>query len=63
MSGANRDGALGMKDIKEAGGLTIVQDPEECQVKTMTAAAINVTKIDKVLKIDEIIQFLAQIKS
>jgi two-component system chemotaxis response regulator CheB len=62
LSGANRDGAAGMKDIKEAGGLTIVQDPEECQVKTMTAAAVSATKIDRVLKIEEIIRFLGQMK-
>ncbi len=62
LSGANRDGALGMKAVKEAGGLTIVQDPEECQVRTMTAAALEVTEIDKVMKIDEIIKFLINLQ-
>ena len=44
--------------VKENGGLTIVQDPEECQVRTMTSAAISATNVDHVLKVDEIINFL-----
>jgi len=62
LSGANKDGAYGLSQIKENGGLTIVQDPEECQVKTMTAAAINATNVDHVLKIDEIIRLLLKFK-
>lgn len=62
LSGANKDGAYGMQEIKRYGGLTIVQDPEECQVKTMTSAAINATEIDKILTSDEIIKFLIDLK-
>jgi len=62
LSGANKDGAAGMKAIKDAGGLTIVQDPEECQVKTMTAAALQLTEIDKVMKTTEIVNFLKNLK-
>jgi len=40
------------------GGLTVVQDPKECQVKTMTTAAMDITNVDKVLSTDEIIRFL-----
>ncbi|MDF1546750.1 MAG: chemotaxis protein CheB [Bacteroidales bacterium] len=58
LSGANKDGAYGMKQVKENGGLTIVQDPDECQVRTMTSAAISATKIDHVFKVEEIITFL-----
>lgn len=57
LSGANRDGALGMKHIKDRGGLTIVQEPSECMIETMPKAALAVTSIDHVLKIDEIIGF------
>jgi two-component system, chemotaxis family, protein-glutamate methylesterase/glutaminase len=57
LSGANRDGALGMKQIKERGGLTIVQEPSECMIETMPKAALAVTAIDHVLKVDEIIEF------
>jgi two-component system, chemotaxis family, protein-glutamate methylesterase/glutaminase len=58
LSGANRDGALGMKYIHERGGLTIVQEPTECMIDTMPKAALAVTKIDHVMKIDQIVEFL-----
>ena len=58
LSGANRDGAWGMKRLKERNGYTLVQDPAECTINTMTTAAINITNIDQVLTTDEIIRFL-----
>jgi len=61
LSGANRDGALGMKKIADLGGLTIVQDPDECEVRTMTQGTLDVTKVDHVMKTDQIIQFLKSI--
>lgn len=61
LSGANKDGALGMKVIKDMGGLTVVQDPNECMIKTMPESALSATKIDYVLKIDEIIEFLNEL--
>jgi len=61
LSGANKDGALGMKRIKDRGGITIVQDPAECMIDTMPRAAMNLTTIDHVLKIDQIIQFLVEL--
>src|SRR5690606_38379069 len=51
LSGANRDGALGMKKIKDRGGLTIVQDPADCMIDTMPSAALQLTQIDHTLKI------------
>jgi two-component system, chemotaxis family, protein-glutamate methylesterase/glutaminase len=61
LSGANRDGANGMKRIKDKGGITIVQDPEECLIDTMPSAALKVTEIDHILKIEQIIEFLTQL--
>jgi two-component system chemotaxis response regulator CheB len=58
LSGANRDGALGMKHIKDRGGLTIVQEPSECMIDTMPKSAMAITTIDHVMKVDEIINFL-----
>ncbi|MFN0048967.1 MAG: chemotaxis protein CheB [Cytophagales bacterium] len=58
LSGANKDGALGMKKLKERGGFAIVQDPKECTIDTMTVAVLNITKVDLILKTDEIIKFL-----
>ncbi len=61
LSGANRDGAVGMKKIKDYGGLTIVQDPKECMIDTMPNAALELAKIDHVLKVDQIIDFLNEL--
>ena len=58
LSGANKDGAQGMKMVKERGGLTIIQDPKECVIDTMPTSAKNVTEIDYILSTDEIIDFL-----
>jgi two-component system, chemotaxis family, protein-glutamate methylesterase/glutaminase len=58
LSGANKDGAAGIKKIKEAGGLTIVQDPDECQVRTMTSAALAATNIDHIFTTRKIIDFI-----
>jgi two-component system, chemotaxis family, protein-glutamate methylesterase/glutaminase len=58
LSGANKDGALGMKKLVDRGGFAIVQDPKECTIDTMTTAVLNITKVDMVLKTDEIIKFL-----
>lgn len=58
LSGANKDGAYGMRKIKEAGGLTIVQDPAECKIDTMPRAAMAATDIDHVYSVDRIISFL-----
>lgn len=61
LSGANRDGAWGMKKIKDHGGLTITQDPQECMIDTMPTAAAELTEIDHVLNIDQIITFLTEL--
>jgi two-component system, chemotaxis family, protein-glutamate methylesterase/glutaminase len=61
LSGANRDGAAGMKSISEKGGLTLVQDPSECMIDTMPKAALAVTKIDHVLKVDQIVEFFKEL--
>lgn len=61
LSGANKDGALGLKKLKDLGGLAIVQDPQECEVKTMTESALNVTPVDHVFKTEQIIRFLQKL--
>lgn len=61
LSGANKDGALGMKRIKDRKGLTIIQDPEECMIDTMPTAAKNITEIDYTLKVQEIVEFLKEL--
>ena len=62
LSGANKDGAMGLKSVKDNGGLTIVQDPNECQVPTMTLASMNATNVDHVYNTTRIIDFLLSLK-
>ena len=61
LSGANSDGAVGLQKVKENHGLTIVQDPKECQVRTMTEAAMKLTQVDHVFTSDQIITFLLKL--
>lgn len=49
LTGANMDGAEGMAAIHAAGGLTVVQRPEEAEVDTMPRAAIARATPDRVL--------------
>lgn len=57
LSGANKDGAWGMKKIKDRGGFTIVQDPADCMIDTMPHAALKLTPIDMILKVEGLIKF------
>ncbi|MGP1460243.1 MAG: chemotaxis protein CheB [Bacteroides sp.] len=58
LSGANRDGAMGLARLKRMGGTAIVQDPAECEVRTMTEASLQLTSVDAVLSTEGIIQYL-----
>ena len=53
LSGMDSDGAIGIKRIKERGGLTIAQDPEEAQHSGMPRAAIATGMVDWVLPVAE----------
>ena len=60
VTGANRDGALGMKAVRESGGATIVQSPQECFIDTMPRAAMAMTAIDHVLDTKNIRNWLSE---
>ena len=62
LSGANKDGAYGLKKVADLGGLTIVQDPADCEVRTMTEAALQLTKANHVLSSDKITNFLSKLR-
>ena len=53
LSGADGDGAIGIKRIKERGGLTIAQDPDEAEHAGMPRAAIATGMVDWVLPVAE----------
>ncbi|HKE48049.1 MAG TPA: chemotaxis protein CheB [Rhodanobacteraceae bacterium] len=54
LSGLDSDGAIGIKRIKERGGLTIAQDPAESEHSGMPRAAIATGMIDWVLPVRDI---------
>ncbi len=58
LSGANEDGAEGLKIIKEKGGHTIIQDPLDAAVNYMPRQAGLRSKIDEVLNTEGIIHYL-----
>lgn len=63
LTGASNDGAEGLKAIKEAGGLTVVQDPEEAEYSVMPGSALALTEVDRVLSIHRIGIFLRELNS
>ncbi len=53
LSGSGTDGTLGLRAIKEAGGLVIAQQPESAQYDSMPRSAIVTGLVDYVLPPDE----------
>jgi two-component system chemotaxis response regulator CheB len=60
LSGSGRDGATGIRAIKEAGGATIAQKPDEAEFPPMPAAAIETGCIDFVVPLEKIGQKLME---
>ena len=54
LTGMGKDGAVGMKEIAEVGGRTIVQDRSTATVYGMPGAVLELIKVDKVAPVDEI---------
>jgi two-component system CheB/CheR fusion protein len=53
LSGTGTDGTLGIKEVKEAGGLTIVQDPETAEYDGMPRNAMNTRLIDFCIQVEK----------
>jgi two-component system, chemotaxis family, CheB/CheR fusion protein len=54
LTGAGSDGAVGIKAVKEAGGIILVQDPNEAEYASMPRSAIATGLADFVLPLREI---------
>ena len=61
LTGSSSDGSLGLKKIKEYGGLTIAQDPKTAESGYMPASAIAVVPMDHILSLMNIIKLLIKI--
>ncbi|MBV8376247.1 MAG: histidine kinase, partial [Verrucomicrobia bacterium] len=63
LSGADGDGTIGIKRIKERGGLTIAQDPEEAEHDGMPQSAIGTGMVDWVLRAAKMPQNLLEYRA
>lgn len=61
LTGANEDGADGIRRIKMAGGYAMAQDPRTAIAPTMPAAAIATGCVDQILRIGEIVPHLLHV--
>jgi two-component system chemotaxis response regulator CheB len=61
LTGANADGAYGLRRVKRRGGVTIVQDPDSAEKRAMPEAAIATGAADHVVPLDAIAPKLAEL--
>ena len=62
LTGANHDGAQGLKDIHDKKGYTIVQDPSTSVVPTMPKSALKLFTPNKILSPSDITNFLNKLQ-
>jgi two-component system, chemotaxis family, protein-glutamate methylesterase/glutaminase len=58
LTGGNEDGAAGLQAVHQAGGVTVVQQPDTAQVPLMVVSALQRGPADFVLSLPEIAQLL-----
>jgi two-component system chemotaxis response regulator CheB len=63
LSGQLDDGAAGLAAIKMAGGMAIVQDPEEATAPEMPTMAIQYNQVDCVLPVAKIAELISSLSS
>jgi two-component system chemotaxis response regulator CheB len=59
LTGANEDGAAGLRRISDRGGFAIVQDPESAESRMMPEAARKAVPRARVMTLDGIAEFLS----
>lgn len=62
LSGALDDGTVGLWTIKHFGGTTVVQDPEEAEVRGMPESALREVEVDHCVTISAMVEVLASWK-
>jgi len=60
LTGAGSDGSTGLLNIKNNGGLVIVQDPDDCEMDSMPLSALQLLKADYVEPLNMIASLLAK---
>lgn len=62
MTGMGDDGAQGMKEMHEAGALTIAQDESSCVVYGMPKEAVKLGAVDHIVTLDAIPKLIMSLK-
>ena len=61
LSGSGADGSVGLSRIKEQGGVTLAQTPEDAEYESMPSSAIETGMVDIVLPVAEMPQRLVKL--
>jgi two-component system, chemotaxis family, protein-glutamate methylesterase/glutaminase len=61
LTGANSDGAEGLRRISDRGGMALVQDPDTAESAIMPTAAVNAVPRARVMPLTEIVSFVSQL--
>lgn len=60
LTGSNNDGTKGIKQIKELGGMAIIQDPATAESAFMPESAMEAIEPDYILPLEEIVELLVK---
>ena len=63
LTGANNDGASGLRRISDLGGLALIQDPQTAESPTMPAAAQQAVPRARVMSLPRLGEYLATLPS
>jgi two-component system, chemotaxis family, protein-glutamate methylesterase/glutaminase len=61
LTGANEDGAAGLAAVHDAGGITVIQEPQSAQASLMVLSALRRRAPDLVLPLGEIAQLFGSL--
>lgn len=61
LTGANHDGAAGLKAVADVGGVAIVENPDRAYASAMPTAALEATPSATIMSHDQIVLFLSSL--
>lgn len=61
LTGANHDGAAGLKAVADVGGVAIVENPDGAYASAMPTAALEATPSARIMSHDQIVFFLSSL--
>ena len=63
LTGANSDGANGVRRVNRAGGFVIAQDPATAEATEMPQSAIDTGRVDRILPLERIGPYLVELSN